>query len=206
MMEESPSTTVETVQDSTVSIGRSEFETLMRRLNTLETQGKDAISTDSSFKRYSGPRAYSFKTIDNKPISSLKLTSNIIKKNLSTGGWNEDQRMMVTYGDGTTEEMTYDDYVQSYVPSEKYFPVREEHNVKVYFKDSTRKPIVVSAGEYKTTYTTLTPEGVEVTNHDIVKKCENQDKITFQIDEQDEEGKYLFMDGKEFTVDNTAFN
>lgn len=73
------------VAESTVNIGRSEFEAIMRRMTVLENQNKDAISTETAFKRYSGPKAYKFKTIGGKPVSSLKMTSNSIKRNLSTG-------------------------------------------------------------------------------------------------------------------------
>lgn len=114
--------------------------------------------------------------------------------------------MMVVYADGKDEEMTYEDFVQSYNPSEYFFPIREEHNVKIYFKDSTRKPIIVSAGEYKTMFTALTPEGVEVTNHEIVKKVDNLDKYTFKVEDQDEDGNFTIFGGEEFTVDHTAIN
>lgn len=193
----------------TVSIQRSEFEAMMSRMNRLEEKNKnnsEVLSTDTGFKKYHGPRAYSFKSIDGKPITHLRLTSNIVKKNLSTGGWVEDQRIMVSYADDTEEEMTYDDFVQSYIPSDKFTPIREDHKVKIYFNDKFRKPEVVSDGEYKTIYCTYNETGILVTNHSTVKKAEMLDYITFKIDEQDEEGNFTVFGGKEFTVDHTAIN
>lgn len=179
--------------NESVNISKAEFETLMRRLNAVEKEDQ-TVTSQSQFKRYSGLKSYSFKIMDGKPIIHLVMTRNVVRKNLATNGWNEDQRIMVTYADETEEEMTYDDFAQQYVFSDKFTPISEEHKLKVYFKDTLRKPEIVSDGDFKTRYMTITENGTPIINHDIVKKADNLDYYTFRIDEVDEDGNKTIFD------------
>ena len=72
-------------------------------------------------ERYQGPRKYSYKTIDGKPVTDLKTVSNKVRKDYKEGGYHVDQKVELTFADGTTEIMDYDIFSQSFESSEKKF-------------------------------------------------------------------------------------
>ena len=194
--------------NSPVRISRLEYETLMQRMALLEKEDSELLSMEKPYKRYSWPKSYSFKIMDwYNPICHLKMVSNKISREISTWGWKEDQRIEVTYPDWSTEQMLFNDYVQQFSYSEKTIPIKEKHNIKIYFIEKLkRKPEVLSKSEFNSKYMTVNEQWKKVINYDIINKIEELSYYTFRIENKDEDWKYMINEWKEFTVNQTAIN
>lgn len=125
------------------------------------------------------------------------MLKNKVDKNLSTGGFIEDQSVEVTYTDGSQETMLYADYVGAYTFSKLLEAKGIEDNVHVFFKDETDQVIPLSEfnRKYKIRIKGITEP---VINHEIVDSAEMLSKYTFETPKYNE--------GKSFVVDHTAIN
>lgn len=194
--EESTVKTVDTQEE--VTIKKSTLDAILDRVNRLENK-ETSPSVTSQQKMYRGPRIYSYRTMDGKPITHFELTKNQVKVELRTGGWDEDQRCKLTYADGTTEDMMYGDYAQGYKLSDQVVPLEVLNQGLITYKDQDREPEVMDMSKIKEKYYIFV-EGSKypVLDHDMVSKLEVVNSYTFQIPGVN--------DGNPFIVDQTAIN
>ncbi len=69
------------------------------------------------------------------------MIKNEVNRNLTTGGYNENQTCEVTYTDGSVENMLYADYVNAYTFSKLLTAKTIEDRVHIVFKDETEKDV-----------------------------------------------------------------
>ncbi len=157
---QAPTTDAETPKsiemERSVSPESSEnLSAVLERLNRLEAENKamkeeqekirlsdPATIIKARKERYQGPRKYSYKTIDGKPITDLKTVSNQVRKDYKEGGYHVDQKVELTYADGTKETMGYDAFSQSFERSEKKFiesEITKDGKIRYVFNEGGKK-------------------------------------------------------------------
>lgn len=196
---------------STVTIEKSELNAILKRIEGLEKKRNTANVTTEK-KLYSGPRYYHVRTIDGKVVSKFEMIKNSVRKN-AMGGWDERQECLVTYVDGSKEDMLFFDYSQTYQLEDAITPTDIETMVKVTFVDPEtvsdpqnrkpdpyREPEIMSEADFNKKYKNTKVEGVHeyVINHDVVLKAEYQTTYFFE--------DARLNNGEAFTVDQSAIN
>lgn len=84
---------IEMKRDDTPSESSSDLAAVLERLNRLENENKQMKEEQEKIRlsdpaaiikarkeRYNGPRKYSFKTINGKPITDLRTVSNLVNR------------------------------------------------------------------------------------------------------------------------------
>lgn len=189
-----------------VSALMAQIEQLRKEVNS----SKQSAQVTSKQEEYKGPRSYSFKKLDGRPICSLKMLTNKVVRTYDARGYQEDQTVELTFADGEKEKMTYLDFVQGYETSEKTFCTREQHDVVFELKNefeerevnghkvTANKRVTMDALEFEKRYMVNDRRGAKVVNWDVIKTLNNVSRYTFLIPDVN--------DGKEFTVDDSAIN
>lgn len=155
---EAQETPVTNVQPKSIEMERSipkesseNLNAVLERLNRLEAENKQMKEEQEKIRlsdtatiikarkeRYQGPRKYSYKLIDGKPITDLKTVSNQVRKDYKEGGYHVDQKVELIYADGSKEIMGYDVFSQSFERSEKKFidsQITKDGKTRYVFKD-----------------------------------------------------------------------
>lgn len=186
---------------------------LVAQIEQLRKEVKDSKQTaqvTSKQEEYKGPRSFSFKKLDGRPICSIKMLTNKVNRTYDSKGYQEDQTVELTFADGEKEKMTYLDFAQGYETSDKTFAYREEHDVEFELKNefekrmvnghevTANKKVTMDALEFEKRYMVNDRRGAKVVHWDVIKSLNNVSRYTFLIPDVNE--------GKEFTVDDSAIN
>lgn len=99
---------------NTVTIERSKLETILSRLERLESAASKAglHKYDEAHKEETGSKV-GVKVYDGKRIVSYVMTKNICEK-LPSGAWFEDQQIELTFEDETKETIAYKQFATRY--------------------------------------------------------------------------------------------
>lgn len=193
------------------NVSPEQVSALLSRIEQLEKQAKNNSAQVSTKKEmYNGPRSYSFKSLDGRPICSIKMLSNRVVKSFDSRGYVEDQTVEVTFPNGEKEKMTYVDFEQGYQTSDKIFANNEEHLIEFELKNEyedrvvnghtvrSNKKAILDSIAFERKYMVTNKDNLKVIDWDVVKTYKNVSRYTFLVPEVNE--------GKEFTVDDTAIN
>lgn len=130
-------TDIKMKSDTPQAVSNEEILALLKKqqeeLNTLKAENQDLkssldgaqIKVKVKREMYNWPRKYSYKSIDWKVITSLKMTKN--KQTQVYRDWKFDwfkieQEALIGFHDWTETSMPYEVYYQAYVVSEPEFP------------------------------------------------------------------------------------
>ena len=201
----------ETPTPSASSVSPEHVSALLSRIEQLEKQAKsNSAQVTTKQEMYKGPRSYSFKKLDNRPICSIKMLTNRVTKSYDSRGYVEDQTVELTFPNGEKEKMTYVDFAQGYQASDKIFAQSVEDEIEFELKNEmedrvinghtvrTNKVVKMDSIAFERKYMVTNKEGAKVINWDEIKTYKNVARYTFLVPDINE--------GKEFTVDESAIN
>ena len=203
--------TAETPTPSASSVSPEQVSALLSRIEQLEKQAKsNSAQVTTKQEMYKGPRSYSFKKLDNRPICSIKMLTNRVTKSYDSRGYVEDQTVELTFPNGEKEKMTYVDFAQGYQASDKIFAQSVEDEIEFELRNEmedrvvnghtvrTNKVVKMDSIAFERKYMVTNKEGAKVINWDEIKTYKNVARYTFLVPDINE--------GKEFTVDESAIN
>jgi len=203
--------TAETPTPSASSVSPEQVSALLSRIEQLEKQAKsNSAQVTTKQEMYKGPRSYSFKKLDNRPICSIKMLTNRVTKSYDSRGYVEDQTVELTFPNGEKEKMTYVDFAQGYQASDKIFAQSVEDEIEFELRNEmedrvvnghtvrTNKVVKMDSIAFERKYMVTNKEGAKVINWDEIKTYKNVARYTFLVPDVNE--------GKEFTVDESAIN
>lgn len=195
----------------TAGISAEQASALLARIEQLEKQAKsNSAQVTTKQEMYKGPRSYSFKTLDSRPICSIKMLTNRVTRSYDSRGYVEDQTVELTFPNGEKEKMTYVDFAQGYQTSDKIFAQNVEDEIEFELKNEmedrvvnghtvrTNKVVKMDSIAFERRYMVTNKEGAKVINWDEIKSYKNVSRYTFLVPNVNE--------GKEFTVDDSAIN
>jgi len=201
----------QTTTPSASAISPEQVSALLSRIEQLEKQAKsNSAQVTTKQEMYKGPRSYSFKKLDNRPICSIKMLTNRVTKSYDSRGYVEDQTVELTFPNGEKEKMTYVDFAQGYQASDKIFAQSVEDEIEFELKNEmedrvinghtvrTNKVVKMDSIAFERKYMVTNKEGAKVINWDEIKTYKNVARYTFLVPDINE--------GKEFTVDESAIN
>ena len=203
--------TTETTTPSASSVSPEQVSALLSRIEQLEKQAKsNSAQVTTKQEMYKGPRSYSFKKLDNRPICSIKMLTNRVTKSYDSRGYVEDQTVELTFPNGEKEKMTYVDFAQGYQASDKIFAQSVEDEIEFELRNEmedrvvnghtvrTNKVVKMDSIAFERKYMVTNKDGAKVINWDEIKTYKNVARYTFLVPDVNE--------GKEFTVDESAIN